>query len=1129
MERILRPTSENTPILAPRPESLFTSHRACFHTSAVTFEEELKYSVNGQLMTRSQVIRVHPTERTVAMWSILVDWELHRTRNYVIVDPMDPSGLLYLNHAEYLAQSKVCASNDLMLIVVARPGTQRPQPSSSPTTPSQNSPWGVEIESKWSRNSRLTWKTFLQLRNQIGKNVNLKKGSKMISEDTTTISRTVYLWVRQLAHYAEVKNPGTYIQYFIPLVRHLQVLLANNGRMAVVQHFKLSLFALYSYISGNPLKSTQPLGFGIRLTNGLPSVWPAQLREHVRRDRISIIRILASLCNLYRAMEAPHPDWDASTIEAPHPKLEGPLWEEFKSFCSNEFLQILMEHHGDLQWFEYKSAFGMVIQSAGANLSNPSISSLVLDAQAWKARGESNHAKAWFELHRDVKCSELLECCSSENHWNKEPEISHRFEPKWFQSLDEDTRNAYLAPIIRRMKDEGSYKALKGLGYPFWGTRGPVSQLREDGTPTPILGRLHSIEEPAGKVRIVAICDYFTQLACEPIHQHLFSILKGIKTDATFDQSGRVEDYFARNLSPHWSFDLKAATDTIPLALYIEVLTPLLQLEGEEIEKARERTVLWSKLLTDRDFLAPDASRFVRYGTGQPMGALSSWASMAIVHHALVQFSAYKAREKLLQWYESYLILGDDIDVAELAAVAKQYQDLCAEFRIKIGLLKSLHSLRNCFEFANRRFSPLGDISPISFKEELSAQTWTGRAEYAKRILARFGTSLKDRSSALLRKASTAAQWKVLCVELSGLRPSTISSIAKFCLLNPFATESLKELRIDTLLTWLAPICIAADRETLIHFRESTSERESLGRRVALLLASELRALLKQRISSHPLPFQVFLENKLPGGRTPAQVMSDLAGLKLPFSPLPEGAESREWRVRYMADEIDRLTSGAWRKPGEQTYGARYSIAYILWCFNQRNDKIYNDYRAWLTQVDHVLYRLSPEYEIEMGPLKEGFIDSQISKIFELWASVTGSSQVIRPNFCRPMKEWLGAEPETTPFTKGRSVREQVRVEETLRAPIRALGLAIAETLGVELPDLPYILFRRGAKWNVSLKNAIHSFIYGDVFARLKSGEELAEAISSSESSSGFREVMESSHICTDGHYVLPVGIPSDD
>lgn len=36
----------------------------------------------------------------------------------------------------------------------------------------------------------------------------------------------------------------------------------------------------------------------------------------------------------------------------------------------------------------------------------------------------------------------------------------------------------------------------------------------------------------------------------------------------------------------------------------------------------------------------------VRYSVGQPMGALSSWAMLAMVHHAIVQFSAFRAGVK---------------------------------------------------------------------------------------------------------------------------------------------------------------------------------------------------------------------------------------------------------------------------------------------------------------------------------------------------------------------------------------------------------------------------------------------------------------------------------------------------
>jgi hypothetical protein len=221
----------------------------------------------------------------------------------------------------------------------------------------------------------------------------------------------------------------------------------------------------------------------------------------------------------------------------------------------------------------------------------------------------------------------------------------------------------------------------------------------DEGVHAPILGRLHAIDEPAGKVRIVAICDYWTQVAMKPVHNFLFKILRSIKNDATFDQTGRVDEYFKRGLFPHWSFDLKSATDLIPLALYIEVLTPLLRKQGESLMESRKRVELWANLLTKRDWLLPDGSGFVRYGTGQPMGALSSWASMALVHHALVQFAAKRAGRTT--WFTEYCVLGDDVDIAKDAAVSQQYQDVCGGFSIIIGLLKSLRSEKNVFEFAN--------------------------------------------------------------------------------------------------------------------------------------------------------------------------------------------------------------------------------------------------------------------------------------------------------------------------------------------------------------------------------------------------------------------------------------------
>lgn len=178
-----------------------------------------------------------------------------------------------------------------------------------------------------------------------------------------------------------------------------------------------------------------------------------------------------------------------------------------------------------------------------------------------------------------------------------------------------------------------------------------------------------------------------------------------------------------------------------------------------------------------------------------------------MVHHCLVQFSQWLVRKNLpleevghLQWYKDYLVLGDDIDIAKSALISDQYVHCCSIFQIIIGKLKSLHSVKNVFEFANQRFCPQGNISPISVKEELSATSWTGRLEFAKRILSRFGTSCKDKSSALLRKATTPAQWRVLGSELSGMRPQIIVGLTRFCLLPPFLAMPMAEIRIDSLL-----------------------------------------------------------------------------------------------------------------------------------------------------------------------------------------------------------------------------------------------------------------------------------------------------------------------------------------
>jgi hypothetical protein len=84
------------------------------------------------------------------------------------------------------------------------------------------------------------------------------------------------------------------------------------------------------------------------------------------------------------------------------------------------------------------------------------------------------------------------------------------------------------------------------------------------------------IKEGAGKNRIVALTDWWTQALCLPLHNAVFKILRSIKQDGTFDQHAPVSllhDHIA--LHGAWSFDLSAATDRLPVLLQCQILSTL--------------------------------------------------------------------------------------------------------------------------------------------------------------------------------------------------------------------------------------------------------------------------------------------------------------------------------------------------------------------------------------------------------------------------------------------------------------------------------------------------------------------------------------------------------------------------
>jgi hypothetical protein len=215
------------------------------------------------------------------------------------------------------------------------------------------------------------------------------------------------------------------------------------------------------------------------------------------------------------------------------------------------------------------------------------------------------------------------------------------------------------------------------------------------------LGKLCQKFEAAGKVRIFAVTDVWTQSILHPLHEALFALLRKIPQDGTFDQLKPLQVLIDKGHKDFWSYDLSAATDRLPIAFQTQILSYFI---GKTVAEA------WANLLVKRDWWFK--GKPIRYAVGQPMGALSSWAMLALTHHFMVQLAARRVLTSVT-WFEDYAVLGDDLVIAN-KAVAEAYLVIARDLGVEINLSKSLESGIGVAEFAKRLLSDAGDLSPAS-------------------------------------------------------------------------------------------------------------------------------------------------------------------------------------------------------------------------------------------------------------------------------------------------------------------------------------------------------------------------------------------------------------------------------
>jgi len=246
------------------------------------------------------------------------------------------------------------------------------------------------------------------------------------------------------------------------------------------------------------------------------------------------------------------------------------------------------------------------------------------------------------------------------------------------------------------------------------------------------LGKLGLKDEPAGKVRVFAMVDCFTQWVFRPLHDRVFEILRLIPQDGTFDQERPLAHLgvLGKTGRKLHSFDLSAATDRLPVKIQATLLSSLIGAHAANT---------WMILLVSREYALPERAcessglDKVYYSVGQPMGALTSWAMLALTHHAIVQWSAHRAGViKAGEWFSDYAVLGDDIVLAN-EKVSREYLLILKELGVTVGLAKSLESTRGALEFAKRfivgnvNLSPVPIVEVVAGMRNLSAAVELGR------------------------------------------------------------------------------------------------------------------------------------------------------------------------------------------------------------------------------------------------------------------------------------------------------------------------------------------------------------------------------------------------------------------
>jgi hypothetical protein len=269
---------------------------------------------------------------------------------------------------------------------------------------------------------------------------------------------------------------------------------------------------------------------------------------------------------------------------------------------------------------------------------------------------------------------------------NAEYFLDPRHIPLYFEYKD------LYDPVIKGL--EGISNKITNMG--TWYSRASLEQIEG--------GEIHFLQEQGGKLRSIASPHLVHQLALKPLGDSIYSVVRSLPWDCTFNQSrpfSILQTHLSEGHTIH-SVDLSSATDYFPLEIQMTVLRSFF---GNCSDLRLFEAISKSNWRAD-DTKVPLTLQWKR---GQPLGLYPSFGTFTLTHGIILWFlNGCEHKEK-------FYVLGDDVVILDNDLYVK-YIKFLEEMDCPYSRDKSISGSQIC-EFAGKIVTRTAVLPQFKWRE----------------------------------------------------------------------------------------------------------------------------------------------------------------------------------------------------------------------------------------------------------------------------------------------------------------------------------------------------------------------------------------------------------------------------